>query len=105
MYAFETPQPFRVEMYDVDASLKGCTTAALDLKRQCDFLGEVEFMLAEMLQDQSRPHTLQFKRGHGCLTVRIQENQGCKKSLKGTIRVAKVANLGYVSVLPQILTI
>lgn len=94
MYSFESPQPFRVEVYDVDASLNGRTSAALDLKRHCDYLGEVEFMLAEMLQDQSRPQTLKLKSGRGHLTVRIQEDKGCKMTLQGTICCSKIWNTG-----------
>lgn len=97
MYAFETPQPLRVELYDVDAKLKGRTSDALDLKRQCQFLGEAEFMLAEMLQDQSMPHTMKLRKGQGSLTVRIQEHKGCKMSLQGTIRCTKISNTGCAS--------
>ena len=104
MYAFETPQPFRVEMYDVDVDLKGRTSAALDVKRQCDFLGEAEFMLAEMLQDQSTPHTMKLRKGQGNLTVRVEEHKGCRMSLQGTIRCTKISNTGCASApLPQML--
>jgi hypothetical protein len=93
MYAFELPQPFRVEVYDVDTNLNGRTSATLNLK-QHDYLGEAEFMLAEMLQNQCSPHTIKLTRGKGNLIVRIQEQQGCRMCLQGTITCTKISHSG-----------
>lgn len=93
-YAFETSQPFKVEIYDVDVNLHGGSGAALDLKKQCDFLGHAEFVLAQVLQDRSVPSKMNFKKGQGELIVWVQEQKNCKLSLQGTIGCSKISNRG-----------
>jgi hypothetical protein len=97
MYNFEVEQQMWIAVYDVDTKLKGNAVQALDLKKQ-DFLGEVQFTLADLVRDQSKPHKLKIKKGTGELSVLVQEVAACKMFMRGTIRCAKVKNKGCVPV-------